>query len=390
MTPFYEPFKPSSFVCEPAAAFIVTKGGEVEVFSPKCSMPITTFPVFAGLGGTSSLMDDELILLGNDRLGTKGYYVSIQKPRDDLLAMKYRIESFPLRLYPHQHTSLVSKNSLAVVGGKFHSKALLSKFAWRELSLHWKNGSNFPSDFIGSCSVKIGVDVHIIFGGERKDCGQCVSGMEVFKVNTSAEVIHKMQPMNHKRVSHGCTLLTSDLVLVAGGLASEGQSPSSVKQDELYNITSEESMDIPLEKSLRRFQHALIKMDDQVFALGGKDRSNSVTSKIEVFDVASNGWNKLAKGLHSTNTSELVVSSFPISSLDCVPEGCKCGIKNKGTRIFNGNEAQVKDKLSESNEYISFVFVQANTYPWLAALSMSESTGNYINSMCSAALVYHT
>ena len=353
MALFHEPFKPSSFVCEPAAAFIITKGGEVEVFSPKCSMPITTFPMFAGLGRPSSLMDDELILLGNDGLGTKGYYVSIQKPRDDLLAMKYRIESFPLRLYPHQHVSLVSKNSLAVIGGKFKSKALLSKFAWRELSLHWENGSNFHSDFIGSCSVKVGVDVHIIFGGERKDCDRCVKGikswgMQVFKVNTSEEVIHELKPMNHKRVSHGCQLLTSDLVLVAGGLAYEGQSPSSVRQDELYNITSEESMDITLEKSLKRFQHALIRMDDQVFALGGKDTSNSVTSIIEVFDEASNGWNELAKGLHSSNTSELVVTPFPISSLDCVPDGCKCGIENRGTRIFNGNEAKVIDKLSEA------------------------------------------
>ena len=350
IAPSYEPFKPSSFVCEPAAAFIITKGGEVEVFSPKCSMPITTFPMFAGLGRTSSLMDENLILLGNDGLGTKGYYVSIQNPRDDLLAMKYRIESFPLRLYPHQHASLVSKNSLAVIGGKFKSKALLSKFAWRELSLHWENGSNFHPDFTDSCDVKVGVDVHIIFGGERKDCNQCDSGMQVLKVNTSEEVIYELKPMNHKRMSHDCQILTSDLVLVAGGLATKGQQyqqdqqdkQQQVQQDELYNITSQESRDVRLEKSLGRYQHALIRMDEQVFALGGKDRSNSVTSKIAVFNATLESWSELAMGLHSTNTSQLVVSPFPTSSLDCVPDECKCGIEKRGARVFNGNEAEVK------------------------------------------------
>ena len=344
ITLFYEPFKPTSFVCEPAAAFIVTKGGEVEVFSPKCSMSITTFPKFAGFGRTSSLMDDELILLGNDGLGTKGYYVSIQKPRDDLLAMKYRIESFPLRLYPHQHASLVSKNSLAVIGGKFKSKALLSKFAWREMSLHWENGSKFNPDFTASCSVKVGVDVHIIFGGERKDFDPDISGRQVIKINTSEEIVHELKPMNHKRVSHGCQLLTSDLVLVAGGLAHEGQSPPRVQPDELYNLTSEVSDDLNLRNSLQRFQHALIRIENQVFALGGKDKSNLVTSIIAVFNATSNAWNERSEGLQSTNTSELVVTSFPTSSLDCVPE-CQCGqLRTWRTgRIFNGSETGVRN-----------------------------------------------
>ena len=133
-TPFYEPFKPSTFVCQPAGALIITKGGEIEVVSQKCSMAIATFPKFSGTGRTSSLLDEELLLLGDDDLGTRGRYISIQKPRDGLLAMKYTVEDLPLTQLPHQHSSLVSKNTLTVVGGTFKSRRQLSKFTRRELS----------------------------------------------------------------------------------------------------------------------------------------------------------------------------------------------------------------------------------------------------------------
>ena len=127
-------------------------------------MAIATFPKFSGTGRTSSLLDEELLLLGDDDLGTKGRYINIQKPRDGLLAMKYTVEELPLTQSPHQHSSLVSKNTLTVVGGKFKSRGKLSKFTWTELSLKWDNGSKYTSDFIDACSVKLGVDVHIVFG----------------------------------------------------------------------------------------------------------------------------------------------------------------------------------------------------------------------------------
>ena len=48
-------------------------------------MAIATFPKFSGIGRTSSLLDEELILLGNDDLGTKGgRYV----PRSELLDLE--------------------------------------------------------------------------------------------------------------------------------------------------------------------------------------------------------------------------------------------------------------------------------------------------------------
>ena len=306
-------------------------------------MAVTTFPKFGGIGRTSSLLDEELILLGNDPLSTQeGRYVSIQKPRDGLLAMKYTIENIPLGGPPHQHTSLVSKNTLAVVGGKFKSKGKLSKFTWTELSLHWKNGTKFHANYAGSCSVKFGVDVHIIFGGERTIDGQKRSGKEVVKINTTEEVVFEMKGMQHERAFHGCQLLNSSVVLLSGGLAKKEGDPSKMR-DELYDITSQEIRVLNLEDSLRRYNHAVFRMGDQIFGMGGIDANKSAPSKIAEFNTTTNAWLELSQELHSNDTSELVVTAFPAASVDCVPM-CQCGIvnQNKEGRIFGGNTTEVK------------------------------------------------
>ena len=302
-------------------------------------MAIANFPTFAGIGRTSSLLDEELILLGDDFLGTKGgRYVSIQKPRDGLLAIKYIFQSIPLVGSPHQHSSLVSKNTLAVVGGKFKSKGILSKFTWTGLSLLWENGTKFNPDFVASCSVKLGVDVHIVFGGARKINNQRFTGRQVVKINTTQQVAVEMKPMRRARMSHGCQLLNSSLVLLSGGV-----DQSVIQPDELYNISSEEVVKIlDQQQSLGRTQHSLLKTGERVLALGGRDSNNDAPSKIKEFNPFTNSWDDLARELHSTNTSELVVAPFPMSAIDCVPE-CLCGIANEGNeRIFGGNEAKVR------------------------------------------------
>ena len=339
MTLFYEPFKPSTFVCQPAAALIISKGGEVEVFSgsKRCSAAITTFPKFAGIGRTSSLLDEELLLLGNDDFGTKGgRYVSIQKPRDGLLAMKYSIQNIPLNGPPHKHSSLVSKNTLNVIGGKFKSRGSLSKFTWTELALHWQNGTRFATDLSGSCAVKVGVDVHIVFGGQRHVHHQQLSSRQVVRINTTEQIVYKMTPMSRSRHSHGCALLTSSVALLSGGL-----DQSSIQPDELYDVNSGKVVTVlNVDQSLGRSQHALFRGDDRIFALGGKDSNNNSPSRIAFFNTTTKAWNEMNQALFSTNTSELLVTPFPSSALDCVPE-CRCGVNNRNGRIFGGSDAEV-------------------------------------------------
>ena len=267
------------------------------------------------------------------------FYIS-ERPRDGLLAMKYTIQNIPLVGSPHQHTSLVSKNTLAVVGGKFKSKGMLSKFTWTEFSLHWQNGSKFKPDFVASCAVKVGVDIHIIFGGEREINNQRISGRHVVKINTTQQVAAEMKPMSRKRMSHACQLLNSSVVLLSGGLDQD-----VIQPDELYNITSEEVVKLlDPSQSLQRAQHALIRVEDRILGLGGIDSRNNAPSKIAEFNTTTNAWNELTQELHSTNTSDLVVTPFPASALDCIPE-CSCGTTSRKGRIFGGIEAEVKNTL---------------------------------------------
>ena len=305
-------------------------------------MAIATFPKFSGIGRTSSLLDEELLLLGDDDLGTRGRYISIQKPRDGLLAMKYTVQELPLTQSPHQHSSLVSRNTLTVVGGKFKSRGKLSKFTWTELSLKWENGTKYSPAMTDACSVKLGVDVHIIFGGERTIDGQQVSGRQVVKIDTTQEIAVEMNSLTYSRVSHDCQLLDNHVVLVSGGLPKKGADPSEILPDEFYNVTSQEVVkELSKTKSLKRAQHAMIRVGQRVLALGGIDSSNEAPSKIAEFDPTSSSWNELAQELQSTNTTEVIVTPYPVASLDCDPE-CHCGITTRRERIFGGSEAEVR------------------------------------------------
>ena len=309
-------------------------------------MPIATFPKFAGTGRTSSLLNLQVLILGDDGLGTKGRYVSIQNPREGLLALKFTIEHLPIRQLPHQHSSLVSRNSLTVVGGKFKSRGKFSKFTWTELSLKWANGSKFSPAFINACTVKLGVDLHIIFGGSRKINGEQKSVSDVVKINTTEEIAYEWKQFTHGRVSHDCQLLNNEMVLVSGGLTKRKGDPSKVLPDELYNLTSQEVIKVlDLEHSLQRFQHVMARIGDHVWALGGRDSSNNAPSKIAEFDPTSSSWKELAQELQSTNTTEVIVTPYPVASLDCVPQ-CHCGIATRRKRIFGGSEAEVRKTTS--------------------------------------------
>ena len=153
--------------------------------------------------------------------------------------MKYTVQDLPLTQSPHQHSSLVSRNTLTVVGGKSKSRGQLSKFTWTELSLKWENGTKYIPDITDACSVKLGVDVHIVFGGERTVVGQQISVRQVVKINSTNLIATELNPITHSRVSHDCQLLNKSVVLVSGGLAQKGADLSEVLQDELYNITAD-------------------------------------------------------------------------------------------------------------------------------------------------------
>ena len=338
MTPYYEPFDPTTYVCQPAAALFITKGGEVEIFSRECSKLITKlFPKYTGTGRTLSLLDEKIILLGNGDPGSSSNqedtYITVENPRDGLFGMKYSKNTVFFDGAPYQHMSLVSKNELFVLGGEFETNRKYTQSGFWIKTSFKQDGSFFHPKFIASCAVKIDISMHIIFGGKS-------SAKRVVKIDTTAEEAYEMKPMNLERMSHGCQLLTSSIVLLSGGLTSEGRIQ---EQDELYNIESEEVVKVlDVADSLGRYNHATIKMGLEIFALGGRDsiENSNAPSNVKVFSIFTNSWFDFSRDLLSSETSDLVLTPYALSPLDCVRE-CTCGIGTKEKRIFGGTEAKV-------------------------------------------------
>ena len=310
----------------------------MEIFSRECSKLITRlFPKYSGTGRTLSLLDEKIFLIGNGDPGSnpnqEDTYVTIENPREGLFGMKYTEKQVLSDGTPYQHVSLVSKNELFVLGGEYQTNRKYSySRIWKKTSFKL-NGLIFRPNFIASCSVKTDISVHIIFGGKN-------SAKRVVKIDTDLEEAYEMKPLNLERMSHGCQLLTSSIVLLSGGLTSEGRIQ---EQDELYDIESEEVVKVlDVADSLRRYNHATIKMGDEIFALGGRDsiENNNAPSKVKVFNSVTKAWYDFSRDLLSSETAELVLTPYALSSLDCVRE-CTCGVVNKRKRIFGGTEAQV-------------------------------------------------
>ena len=360
---------------------IFSQEGEVEVLSPQCSLNITTFPKFGGIGGTAAMTDEEILLLRNDDMGVSKRYLSIQKPSGGLLAMKYTVEDLPLTQSAHEHSSLVSGNTLTVLGGKFKSRGRLSKFTWTELSLKWEDGTKYIPAFIAACSVKVGTDLHIVIGGNKKVDGEEVSTRQVVKIDTTKEIAYELNPIMKSRVFHSCQLLKNNMILVTGGLPKKGGDPSEVLPDEQYDIESQDIKILDSADSVGRFQHSLARIGDRLLALGGRDASGGVPSKIKEFAPATNSWKELSQELHSSNTTQLAITPIPATAIDC-PSECSCGVANKEGRIFAGSEAEVRVMLS------SLKPLQVDSLPWIGVLLRDQDrTADYINSHCSVVLV---
>ena len=83
-------------------------------------------------------------------------------------------------------------------------------------------------------------------------------------------------------------------------------------------------------------------MGQEIFALGGKNstENSNASSKVKVFNSVTKSWNNFSQELLSSETSDLVLTPYALSSLDCVRE-CVCGNEAKKKRIFGGTEAKV-------------------------------------------------
>ena len=333
------PQAPNTFVCSPATALIFSATGEVEVFSKnkKCNQKIVDFTVFGGQGRTIDLLDEQLVLLGENKLGGTPQYKSIHQPRKGLLGMKYSIESIPLGNSPYYHTSHVYGNELVAIGGESETEARLSSTVWNGLNLRWKSGSDFSHFAAGACQVKLAKDVFLLIGGLKRVNGSKAESNTVMKLNITEETAEELPPIKQSRAFHACEVY-GRRILVSGG--TQGQVTVA---DEVYSLVTNEPTILDMTSSLGRHGHSLLRLEETIFAFGGRLLGNTNdTSLVEWFDWSALRWRQHEYSLLSKNSSSLAVTSFPMSAVDC-HAGCKCGLSGSkaNTRIVGGTEAQV-------------------------------------------------
>ena len=329
---------PNTFVCAPAVALMISSGGEVEVFSKnqKCNQKVVEFPGFGGQGRSIDLLDEQLVLLGDNELGGRFEYKSIHQPRKGLLGMKFSKEVSPVGNSPRWHTSYTDGNELLALGGDFQSKARLSNTAWKELNLRWQNGSRFSRFAIGACKVKVAKDVYILIGGFELVKESRVEMNTVLRLNITKEIVEELPSIQENRAFHACEV-SEGKILISGGTRDE-----KTLADEVYNLTTNQSTVLDFRLSLERHHHVLLLLERTIFAFGGHLANGSATAAVEWFDWIGMRWNQHEHSLLSENTTNLAVTAFPLSAVDC-HAGCRCGLAGnpRNARIVGGSDAQV-------------------------------------------------
>ena len=350
----FEPHPPSTYCCQPAAALLAFSDGSLELFSTQlsCNQVILKYSNFSTSGQTIDLLDDQLILAGDNKIGGKFKYLSIHSPRTNLLALKYSQESSSIKGSPHRHTSYVQGNKLTLLGGDQSAKATLNKDVWTKLNLRWMNQSTFSAFTSSACRVQLTRNQFVLIGGLPSVKSEKRAISTVVKINLEEETVEELPPMKLARVHHSCQTLELDgeeVILISGGIGTRfhhGINPLEIQQDEIYNMKTGSKV-LSENASLGRFQHKLIKLGDQTYAVGGKNNTRSQLTLVKLFNKNSRTWENHSEHLKSISTGDLAVTPFPITAVDCV-ESCQCGRPAAGSsRVVDGDETQVDMSLFE-------------------------------------------
>ena len=337
----YEPTAPEYFSCQPAAALIITDGGEMEVFSEqaKCSKKVTNLPPFTAHGQMLNLLDNQLVLLGYSAKEQAWRTSIMENPLEGILANNWTSKKTSIdsesRGYDISYTYL---DGVYLSGGQEQKQARLEPETWehlyeRKFSL---NGSSFTS---AACKITLQNSQIMFLGGVSINSSEVVN--IVMTINVKQHTAQLKKNLTFARYQHACELINQSHVLISGGFSNlEIESTSltrSVVPDEIYNIETGESQLV--QSSLMRHNHSLIRLASSIFALGGVHANGSLMSAVEKFNTTKNTWSRHPEDLLSDVTAGLAVTSFPVSALDCTD--CKCGRVTKTKRIFGGTTVEV-------------------------------------------------
>ena len=346
----YEPSKPSLFTCEPAVALLVSKSGEMEVFSSnaKCNRKLNNIPQASFEGHTVNLLDNKLILgaLFYTESQDSWSYLSLEDPRSGLLANRWTHTTTMTQEAPGFHTSFVHDKDLVYLGGKHNIQTKLQNGRvesgeWNIFTLLWKNGTAFNDVKSSSCHIKINKNTFLVLGGHRSRDSDAASS-QVLLVDMKEQSVQELQGLKYARTYHSCASVDGNKILVSGGLPQGvyGQN-TEIVPSELYDVNTGTSQDITDPLMTPRFGHNLVRLEQYVYVLGGETVGGSTSSSIERFDLTTGIWTRHPQALLSSTTAGLAVTTLPISAVGC-DQGCQCGVASTKTeRIVGGQEAEV-------------------------------------------------
>ena len=296
------------------------------------------FSRLRGSGRSVDLLDNQLVLLGDDSPGKFGKleYKGILNPRKGLLGMKFSEKALEESEFgqgfnsPRWHTTHVYGNQLLAIGGQFQTAAQFLHGIWK---------GALPHNRVGACKVRLQKDVFLLIGGVETPAPQWgVEVSTVLKLDITTETILELSPIRHSRAFHSCEVFDGQ-VLISGG-----KQGNNIITDEIFDLNTTHPIPLSPTSSIQRHRHQLLRLEDTIYSFGGLLADGSQTTKVEWFDWTSRRWRQHELSLLSSNVTSLAVVPFPRSAVDC-NAGCSCGILGSSSantgRIIGGWTAQV-------------------------------------------------
>ena len=363
----YEPETPNNFFCKPAVALLISDNGEREIVStePRCDQVLSRIPNKKMRGHSIDLLDNELIL-GATTVDseTNWRFMSLNNPRAGLLTNQWTQTKIVGLQAPRNHVTFSFGKSLVYFGGDFKSQSLLQN--GRKESGEWsllkllKRGSNkkefFDKFSSHACSAKLDQNKFLVIGGTHTaDDGNTKVLADVFEVNILDRKVQRLGEMNRARTQHACAMISKSIfdedgmrtyskaILISGGVSVTDDPQTIIRVVELFKLDNAESVDLSNEMLQPRFKHRMIKLGEEILALGGQTQ-NGNTKSIENFNfdtdrdfdaLLSGHWEAHLRSLRSRSTSNLAVTALPESAVECNREACQCGEPQR-ERIIGG------------------------------------------------------
>ena len=369
---------------------VISDTGEREILTrepaARCDQLLSSIPNKNMRGHSIDLLDNELILGATTVGSSKNWrFMSLHDPRAGLLTNQWTQTKIVGLQAPRNHVTFSFGKSLVYFGGDFKSQSLLQNGRkesgeWTLLKLLKRDSADkemFDKFTSHACSAKLDQNKFLVIGGTHTAADGGVTVLpDVFEVNILDRKVQRLGEMNRGRTQHACAMISKSIfdeagmrthtgaILISGGVSVTDDPQTIIRVVELFKLDNAESIDLSNEMQEPRFKHQMVKLGEEILALGGKTE-NGITKSIEKFNFDTNDnfdafrsghWESYDRRLKSSSTSNLAVTALPDSAVECNTEVCQCGVSQRD-RIVGGTMVR---KFKEDYQHFEFVEV----FPW--------------------------